>query len=239
MKLALVTGGSGGIGAACCQALADAGFRVAIHYRSGKENAEKLQQTLPDSFLIQADLSTEQGIDQVVDLIKEAGDIEVLVNNAGMTADGPLLRAKYENFDQIVTVNMKSTWYLTRKIARLMIKKKHGRVINISSVVGSTGNYGQTLYGMTKAAINNFTRSAAIELADYNVLINSIAPGFIDTKMTSDLPQEAREAILSQIPLKRMGKPEDVAKMVRFLATEGDYCTGSVFHVNGGMYGGG
>ena len=154
-----------------------------------------------------------------------------------MTADGPLMRAKLEDFDQVVSVNMKSVWYLTKKLSRMMARKSSGRIINISSVIGSTGNANQTIYGMTKAAIDNFTKSSAQELAHYNILVNSIAPGFIETPMTSSLPEEEKEKIMAHIPLGRMGKPEEVAKMVRFLATEGDYCTGSIFHINGGMNG--
>lgn len=235
--IALVTGGAGGIGAACCIELAEHGFRVGIHYRSNEDKARELHGKLKDSFLVKADLSTQEGLDFVCDQIKNEGGIQVLVNNAGMTADGPFIRGKMEDFDKVIDVNLKSTWYLTKKLARMMMRKSTGRIINISSVVGSTGNMGQTIYGMTKAAINNFTKSASLELAHYNILVNSVAPGFIETSMTEDLPKEAKERILSQIPLQKMGRPEDVAKMVRFLAVEADYCTGNVFHVNGGMYG--
>lgn len=237
-KIALVTGGTGGIGKACCIALSEAGFRVAIHYRSSDELAEELTVKIPGSFTIKADLSTTEGVDLVYDALKKEGGVEVLVNNAGMTADGPLMRAKLEDFDRVVAVNMKSTWYLTKRLSRMMARKSSGRIINISSVVGSTGNAYQTIYGMTKAAVDNFTKSCAMELASYNILVNSIAPGFIETPMTDKLPEEEKEKIISRIPLGRMGQPTDVARMVRFLATEGDYCTGSTFHLNGGMYGG-
>ena len=234
-KIALVTGATGGIGKASAESLCEAGFRIAIHYRSSDEKAEELKSKLPGSFLIKADLSTTEGVDHVYDLLKKEGGVDVLVNNAGMTADGPLMRAKLEDFDQVVSVNMKSVWYLTKKLSRMMARKSAGRIINISSVIGSTGNANQTIYGMTKAAIDNFTKSSAQELAHYNILVNSIAPGFIETPMTSSLPEEEKEKIMAHIPLGRMGKPEEVAKMVRFLATEGDYCTGSIFHINGGM----
>lgn len=236
-KIALVTGATGGIGKACAELLCEAGFRIAIHYRSSDEKAEEIKSKLPGSFLIKADLSTTDGVDHVYDILKKEGGVDVLVNNAGMTADGPLMRAKLEDFDQVVSVNMKSVWYLTKKLSRMMARKSSGRIINISSVIGSTGNANQTIYGMTKAAIDNFTKSSAQELAHYNILVNSIAPGFIETPMTSSLPEEEKEKIMAHIPLGRMGKPEEVAKMVRFLATEGDYCTGSIFHINGGMNG--
>jgi 3-oxoacyl-[acyl-carrier protein] reductase len=235
--IALVTGGAGGIGAACCKELAKAGYRVGIHYRSSELSAKKLSDELPGSFLIKADLATEEGVDHIYNELKALGGIDVLVNNAGMTKDAPLMRAKLTDFDQVVSVNMRSTWYLTKKLSRMMARKSSGRIINISSVVGSTGNAGQTVYAMTKAAINSFTKSSSLELAHYGILVNSIAPGFIETPMTESLPEIEKEKIIEKIPLGRMGKPEDIASMVRFLATEGNYCTGNTFHVNGGMYG--
>jgi 3-oxoacyl-[acyl-carrier protein] reductase len=237
--IALVTGGGTGIGAACCRALHQAGFTVAIHYRSSSADAEALQAELGgQTFLIQADLATEAGVDAVHDAVKAHGDLEVVVNNAGATVDAPLFSAKLADFDRIVATNMRSTWYLTKRLSRLMMRRKTGRFIHISSVVGSTGNPTQSVYGMTKAAIDNFTKTAAWELASYGILVNSVAPGFIETRMTADLSPEIQETLLSKVPLHRMGRPEEIAAMVKFLATEGTYCTGTVFHVNGGMYGG-
>jgi 3-oxoacyl-[acyl-carrier protein] reductase len=191
-----------------------------------------------NAFLVSADLSTTEGVDAVYEVMRQRGGLEVLVNNAGATADAPLFSARLEDFDRIVATNMRSTWYLTKRLARLMMRQRSGRIINISSVVGSTGNPGQSVYGMTKAAIDNFTRTAAAELADYGILVNAVAPGFIETAMTQVLPEEIREGILARVPLKRMGTPQEVAAMVRFLALEATYCTGTTFHVNGGMYGG-
>jgi len=236
--IALVTGGTGGIGKACCEALFKSGFKVAIHYRSSDKAAETLKASLPGSLTIKADFSKPEDVDRLYDTLKKEGGLDVLINNAGMTVDGPLFRAKLDDFDRVVSVNMKSTWYLTKKLSRMMARKSSGRIVNISSVVGSTGNAYQTVYGMTKAAVDNFTKSAAVELAPYKILVNSIAPGFIETPMTESLPEEEKEKILSRIPLGRMGKPSEIAQMVQFLATEGSYCTGSVFHMNGGMYGG-
>jgi len=248
-KIALVTGGESGIGAACCLELAKAGFTVGVHYFRSKEDAETVMKEAlslhtsggkdPNAaFIIHADLSKQDNVDQLYDALKDRGQLEVLVNNAGMTVDAPLFSAKIEDFDRVVAVNMRSTWYLTKKLTRLMIRHRTGRIINISSIIGSTGNPTQSVYGMTKAAIDNFTKTMSMEMAEYNILVNSVAPGFIDTAMTRALSDEAKAAIMSRVPLKRMGKPEEVAKVVRFLATEASYCTGTVIHVNGGMYGG-
>ncbi len=239
MKVALVTGGATGIGAACCRALSQAGLAVGIHHRTSAAAAQALQEELGENaFLVGADLSTSEGVEAVYEAMRQRGGLEVLVNNAGATVDAPLFSARLEDFDRIVATNMRSTWYLTKRLARLMMRQRSGRIINISSVVGSTGNPGQSVYGMTKAAIDNFTRTAAAELANYGILVNAVAPGFIETAMTQVLSEEVREGILARVPLKRMGTPEEVAALVRFLAVEATYCTGTTFHVNGGMYGG-
>ena len=237
-RVALVTGGAVGIGAACVRALAEAGFEVGVHYNSSAGPAEKLVAEHPGAFSIQADLSQPEGADTIYSLLKARGGVNVLVNNAGMNVDAPLFTAKIEDFERIVATNMRATWLLTRRLMRLMIRKGEGRVINISSVVGSTGNAGQGIYGMTKAAIDNFTKTASMELGPRNILVNSVAPGFIDTPMTQVLSQEVQDAILAKIPLGRLGQPEEVADVVKFLATSGSYITGTVIHVNGGMYGG-
>lgn len=237
-QIAVVTGGGTGIGAACCRALGKAGFAVGIHYHTSDRPAQELQREVPGSFLLQGDLSGAEGVDALYAQLKERGGLEVLVNNAGMTIDAPLFTAKLEDFDRVVHTNMRATWYLTKRLGRLMMRNRRGRIINISSVVGSTGNAGQTAYGMTKAAIENFTKSAALEFAPFGILVNAVAPGFIQTRMTETLSPEIQQSILSHVPLGRMGSPEEVAQLVRFLAVEGTYCTGAVFHVNGGMYGG-
>ena len=236
-KIALVTGGGTGIGAACCIALGKAGFSVGIHYNSSKDKADSLSKTIPDSFTVQGDISTVEGMDAIYDALKEKGGLDVLVNNAGLALDNPIFSATLEEFEKTINVNMRGTWYLTKRMSRFMIRKKAGRIINISSVIGSVPNPTQSIYGMTKAAIDNLTKVAAIELSQYNILVNSIAPGFIDTDMTKDLAPELQTAILSKIPLGRMGTPDEIGEVVRFLATSGSYMTGSVIHVNGGMYG--
>jgi 3-oxoacyl-[acyl-carrier protein] reductase len=238
MSVALVTGGATGIGAACCRELARAGCTVLVHYHSSEARAKELVGELARARLLHADLSEPAEVDRLHDQIADGGGIDILVNNAGMTIDAPLFSARLEELDRVLATNLRSTWYLTKRVARLMMRKRAGRIVNISSVVGSIGNPAQSVYGMTKAAIDNLTRTAAQELAPYGILVNAVAPGFIQTAMTERLPSELRDALLARIPLGRMGQPEDVARLVRFLALEGSYCTGAVFHVNGGMYGG-
>lgn len=238
-KIALVTGGGKGIGSACCRALSKAGFIVGIHYNSSKDSAEKLSKELPNSFLVQGNLSTIEGVDAIYDALKNRKEpLAVLVNNAGLVKDNPIFSASLEEFEAVVNTNMRGTWYLSKRLSRFMIRQKSGRIINISSIIGSQGNPTQSIYGMTKAGIDNFTKVAAIEFAQYNILVNSIAPGFIDTDMTSAIPEEHKNKILERIPLGRMGKADEIADVVTFLATSGSYITGTVIHVNGGMYGG-
>lgn len=235
--IALITGAAGGIGAACARELHAKGCQVLLHYRSNEENARLLNKQLPGSILLKADLANETEMDELVGQIKILGGLDILVNNAGMTADAPFMMSKLTDLENVFNVNVKSTFMLTKKLTKMMMRKKSGRIINISSVVGVTGNAGQSIYGMTKAAIINLTKTLSIELAPYNILVNAVAPGFIATAMTEKIPQDAVDQILEKIPLQKMGKPEDIAKMVRFLALEADYCTGATFHVNGGMYG--
>ncbi len=237
--IALVTGGSGGIGAAICRSLSDAGYQVAIHCNRSREPAEKLSAELPGSFVVQSDISTVEGIDAIYDLLKKDynSNVPVLVNNAGIAMDNPIFSATLDEFESCINTNLRSSWYLTKRIARFMIRKRFGRIINISSVVGIVGNPTQSVYGMTKAAMDNFTRTAAREFASYGILVNSVAPGYIQTSMTDKISDELTAEILKMIPLERMGKPEEVADMVRFLVEKGSYSTGAVFHVNGGLYG--
>ncbi len=238
--VALVTGGGTGIGAACCRALAAAGFRVGVHYRSSEEKALKLVAELPDGFAIRADLSNPEDVEALVKQLKEdaGGSVDVLVNNAGYNVNAPMLTMKLDDYDAVASL-ARGTWYLTKLIVRrFMFRKGSGRIINISSVVGHTGNPGQIPYAMAKAGLDAFTKSLAQELTGKEILVNSIAPGFIDTEMTDVLPDEVKTAILSRIPQGRMGTAEEVADVVVFLATRGGYVNGSVIHVNGGMYGG-
>jgi 3-oxoacyl-[acyl-carrier protein] reductase len=238
-RVAFVTGGGTGIGAACCRALSREGFQVGIHYRSSKSPAEAVLADVGNGFLIQADLTDTNQVDSVVNRIKEtAGRVDVLVNNSGVSINADIHSMKIEQFDAQRALT-RGTWYLTKRIIRLfMLRQGSGRIINISSVVGHTGNSGQIPYTMEKAALDAFTKSLTKELAGRNILVNSVAPGYIDTEMTKNLPEEVQKRILEAIPLGRMGNPEEVADVVAFLATRGSYISGSVIHVNGGLYGG-
>jgi len=241
--VALVTGGGTGIGAACCRRLATEGFRVGIHYRSSEEKAKKLADELSSmpggAFLVKADLMDAASLDGLVAELKDAaGRVDVLVNNAGYNVNAPMLAMNLEQYDAVASV-ARGTWYLTKLVLRrFMLRKGTGRIINISSVVGHTGNAGQIPYTMVKAGLDAFTKSLALELTGREILVNAVAPGFIDTEMTDELPAEIKQAILAKIPLSRMGSADEVADVVAFLATRGSYIQGSVLHVNGGMYGG-
>jgi 3-oxoacyl-[acyl-carrier protein] reductase len=238
--VALVTGGGTGIGAACCRALAAEGFRVGVHYRSSEEKALKLVAELPGGFAIRCDLSSSEDVDALIKQLKEetGGQVDVLVNNAGYNVNAPVLTMKLDDYDAVASL-ARGTWYLTKLIIRrFMYRKGTGRIVNISSVVGHTGNPGQIPYTMAKAGLDAFTKSLAQEMTGKDILVNSVAPGFIDTEMTEELPEEVKATILSRIPQGRMGTADEVADVVAFLATRGSYVNGSVIHVNGGMYGG-
>jgi 3-oxoacyl-[acyl-carrier protein] reductase len=236
--VAIVTGGGKGIGAACCRALSE-GFKVGIHYRSSEEQAKALLSEIQDGFLLQADIADINQIENMVNKVKEtAGRVDVLVNNAGITVNADINSMKIEQYDAQRAVT-RGTWYLTKRIIRLfMLRQGGGRIINISSVVGHTGNSGQIPYTMEKAALDAFTKSLSKELAGRNILVNSVAPGFIETEMTHALPEEVQKRILDNISLNRIGRTDEVAEVVAFLATRGSYISGSVIHVNGGLYGG-
>lgn len=237
-KVALVTGASRGIGKACAQALAQAGYLVAIHFRSQEQQARELAASLPGAKIFQADLGQEESCKDLVKQVKESfGRIDVLVNNAGMSIDQLITFAKPSEFDQVLDVNLKSIFNLSKTASRVMIKQKSGVIINMSSVVGHTGNAGQSMYAASKGAITAFTKSIASDLASFGIRANCVAPGFIKTDMTGELPPAAQAALLERVPLKRLGTPEEVAACVVFLASDGaSYITGSTIHVNGGMY---
>lgn len=236
--IALVTGGAGAIGAACCRQLAEAGFRIGV-VDIQEERAKELAAELPDSFALKVDLSSDTDVEAVYAHCKSADvPLAVLVNNAGLTIDAPLFRAKLDDFDKVVAVNMRGSWYLTKRLSRLMMRHRSGRIIFISSVVGSIGNPSQSVYGMTKAGLDNLARTLAFEMAPYGILVNAIAPGFIESPMTAVLAEDIKSQILSSIPLNRIGIPDEIAEVVTFLATRGSYITGTTLHVNGGLYGG-
>jgi 3-oxoacyl-[acyl-carrier protein] reductase len=238
-RVALVTGAGTGIGAACCRALASEGFRVGVHWRSSEEPARRLASELPDAFAVRADLTLPQEVDALVAELKQrAGRVDVLVNNAGYNVNAPMLAMKLDDYEAVAAM-AKATWYLTKLVLRrFMLRQGGGRIINISSVVGQTGNAGQIPYTMVKAGLDAFTKSLAQELAGRDILVNSVAPGFIETDMTAELPEELKGAILARVPLGRMGRAEEVADAVAWLATRASYVNGGVLHVNGGLFGG-
>lgn len=241
-KTAFVTGAARGIGKEIAIKMAKEGYDVAINYRSLNDELEKLKIEIETNFgvkcaLVQGDVSKFEDAERMVkETVEQLGKIDVLVNNAGITKDGLLMRMAKEDFESVVNINLIGTFNVTRNVIPLMIKQKSGRIINISSVVGVIGNAGQTNYSASKAGIIGFTKSLAREVASRNILVNAIAPGFIATDMTSILSDTVKENINTQIPLKRMGTAEDVANLVKFLASEdAAYITGQVINVDGGM----
>jgi 3-oxoacyl-[acyl-carrier protein] reductase len=237
--VAIVTGGARGIGAACCHALSKEGFRIGISDLPSSAEAAHTLAEIGDGFLLPVDLADIDQVEKMLTSLKDLTDrVDVLVNNVGLSVNADINSMKMEQFD-LQRALMRGTWYLTKRIIRLfMLRKSSGRIINISSVVGHTGNTGQIPYTMEKAAMDAFTKSLSKELKGRNILVNSVAPGFIDTGMTKVLPEEVKAQILANVPLERMGLPHEVAEVVAFLATKGTYITGSVVHVNGGLYGG-
>jgi 3-oxoacyl-[acyl-carrier protein] reductase len=231
-KLALVTGASRGIGRAIAEELARAGASDVVGYRSGKDEAEDLA-TAIGGRAIQADVSNP---DEAKRLVDEAGDIDVLVNNAGLTRDGLLARMSDDDWRTVIETNLSSVFYTCRAVTRPMMKKRGGSIINISSIVGVHGNWGQTNYGASKAGIIGFTKSLARELGSRNIRANVVAPGYVKTALTEVLPDEATAAMVQQTPLGRVADPEEIAGAVRFLASDqASFITGEVLLVDGGL----
>lgn len=240
-KVALVTGASRGIGKACALYLAELGAKVAINYSRSSEQADQVVAQIKEmggeAIAIRADVSKQAEVETMVDeTIKSLGGLDILINNAGVTKDTLLIRMKEEDWDQVLDINLKGAFLVTKAAAKYMMKKRQGKIINISSVIGVSGNAGQANYAASKAGIIGFSKSIAKELAPRGILVNIIAPGFIDTDMTDVLNDQVKEAILSQIPLGRYGDPEDIAYLVGFLSSDqSQYITGQVIHVDGGM----
>jgi len=231
-KLALVTGASRGIGRAIAEELARAGASVVVGYRSGKDEAEELAGAIGGR-AVQADVSSS---DEAKRLVDEAGDIDVLVNNAGLTRDGLLARMSDDDWRTVIETNLSSVFYTCRAVTRPMMKKRGGSIINISSIVGVHGNWGQTNYGASKAGIIGFTKSLARELGSRNIRANVVAPGYVKTALTEVLPDEATAAMVQQTPLGRVADPEEIAGAVRFLASDqASFITGEVLLVDGGL----
>ena len=231
-KLALVTGASRGIGRAIAEELARAGADVVVGYRSGQEEAEQLAAAIGGR-AVQADVSSSEDAKR---LVEEAGDVDVLVNNAGLTRDGLLARMSDDDWRTVIETNLSSVFYTCRAVTRPMMRKRGGSIVNVSSIVGVHGNWGQTNYAASKAGIIGFTKSLARELGSRNIRANVVAPGYVKTQLTDVLPEEATAAMVQNTPLGRVAEPTEVAGAVRYLASdEASFVTGAVLLVDGGL----
>jgi 3-oxoacyl-[acyl-carrier protein] reductase len=240
-KTALITGASRGIGRACALALSEAGTRVALAARNREvleELADRLRQQGRDAFAVAMDLASADSIKEgIAQVAKDFGRIDILVNNAGVTKDNLALRMKKDDWDVVIATNLTGAFVATQQVLQGMMRERWGRIINISSVVGEMGNPGQANYVASKAGLIGLTKSIAQEMGSRNITVNAVAPGFIETDMTHGLTQDQKDRMLANIPLKRIGRPEDVAAAVKFLASEeAGYITGHVLDVNGGIY---
>lgn len=240
-KVALVTGASRGIGRQIALTLAKEGAAVVVNYNGSKERAQEVVDTIEKeggkASLYQCSVGDfEACANMIKDVVKEYGRIDILVNNAGITRDNLVMKMKEEDFDAVIETNLKGTFNTIRHISRQMLKQRSGKIINISSVSGILGNAGQANYAASKAGVIGLTKTMARELASRGITVNAVAPGFVDTEMTEVLSEEVKETACRQIPLGKFGKPEDIANMVAFLASEkADYITGQVISVDGGM----
>ena len=240
-KVAMITGATRGIGKQIALTLANEGYNIVLNYRTENDELIQAKNEIESKnvkcLTVQGDVTNFEDCKQMIEsAIKKFGKIDVLINNAGITKDMLLARMKEEDFKQVIDVNLVGTFNMTKNVISYMMKARNGRIINISSVVGIAGNAGQTNYSASKAGIIGFTKSLAKEVASRNILVNAVAPGFIETNMTDVLKQEVKDEIAKNIPLKRMGTPKDVANVVKFLASEdSSYITGQVISVDGGM----
>ncbi len=240
-KNAIVTGGTRGIGREIAKTLAENGANIAINYRKYNEEVEALIEELKDLgvkvLAIKCDVSNEEEVTNLIKEVKEQfGSIDILINNAGVTKDGLLLRMSEKDFNDVIDVNLKGTFNMTKAVSSIMVRQRFGKIINISSVVGISGNAGQCNYAASKAGVIGFSKSVARELASRNINVNVIAPGYINTDMTSGLPEKVKEEILKTIPMKKIGDPREVANLALFLSSNlSNYITGQVINVDGGM----
>jgi len=240
-RVAVVTGASRGIGRACALALAAAGNRVALAARSAdklREVADQITANGGEAFAVELDLASPDSIkDGFARIAKDFGSVSILVNNAGITKDNLALRMKKDDWDLVLNTNLTGTFLATKEVLQGMMRERWGRIVNIVSVVGETGNAGQANYAASKAGLIGLTKTLAQEMASRGITVNAVAPGFVETDMTGVLSAEVKEKFLAQIPLKRMGTPEEIAAAVTFLASDAaSYITGHVLDVNGGMY---
>lgn len=238
MKVAIVTGATRGIGKSIAETLSNAGYTLVLNYRTLSESFEAFAKSLPTEVqLIKGDVSSYEDAKKIIDFtIEKFGQVDVLVNNAGITRDQLILKLDESDFDAVIDTNLKGTFNLTKHVSRYMLKKRSGRIINISSVVGLKGNLGQSNYAASKAGVIGFTKSVARELAPRGITVNAVAPGFIVSDMTDAVSEEAKALALTQIPLGKFGSTEDIANVVLFLASEqASYITGQVITVDGGM----
>lgn len=240
-KNALVTGASRGIGKAIALELAKQGANVVVNYAGSEAKAqavvEEIEQLGVKAFKVQADVANESNVKEMVkEVIGQFGSLDILVNNAGITKDNLLMRMKEEEFDQVINTNLKGVFICTKAVTRQMMKQRSGKIINVSSIVGVSGNQGQANYVAAKSGVIGLTKTTAKELASRNIFVNAVAPGFIATEMTDVLTEEQRAGMLAMIPLGKLGQAEDVAKVVRFLASDdSNYITGQTIHIDGGM----
>jgi acetoacetyl-CoA reductase len=240
-KVALVTGSSRGIGADIAKELALQGATVIINYVSNEERArnvvEEIQEWNPNVHLVQGDVSNREEIDRMYEEVRErCGKVDILVNNAGITRDARFVKMTAEQWEEVIQTNLSSIFYTTKKFLPDMVEQNYGRIVNISSIIGQAGGFGQTNYSAAKAGMVGFTKSLAQETAKNNVTVNCVCPGYILTEMVAAVPEKVKEKIIAKIPMGRFGKTEEIAKAVRFLVVEGDYITGQCINVNGGMY---
>ncbi|MBU0481162.1 MAG: 3-oxoacyl-[acyl-carrier-protein] reductase [Proteobacteria bacterium] len=241
-RVAVVTGGSRGIGREICLKLSGMGARVVVNYVSnpaaGEETVAAVAEAGGDAKLYRFDVADSAGVDSAMaKIIEDCGRIDIVVNNAGITRDGLLMKMKESDWDQVLDTNLKGAFNCIKAVTRPMMKQRWGRIINISSVIGFLGNAGQVNYSAAKAGLVGLTRSVARELASRGITVNGVAPGYIDTDMTSGLSEEVKEKILAEIPMKAMGSAADVAAAVAYLASDDAcYVTGQFIHVNGGMF---
>lgn len=240
-KVAIVTGGSRGIGSSIALELAKNGVKIVINYNSNSAAADQMVAEIKeiggDAYAVQADVSVIQDAENLVnEAIKHFGRVDILVNNAGITRDSTFKKLSEEDWRKVIDVNLNSVYNTTSKALPHLLESDAGRIINISSIIGQAGGFGQTNYAAAKAGLIGYTKSLALELAKSNVTVNAICPGFIGTEMVAAMPEKVLEAVVSKVPQKRLGKPEEIARGVVYLCKDGDYITGQQLNINGGLY---